>query len=130
MTSEEFDVFCAGLPQATHVVQWGDASVWKVGGKVFAIGGWSESSEFAVTFKCSEASFAVLKDLPGLRPAPYLASRGLTWIQRNDCRTLGDADLKDYLRRSYALAVGSLPAKRRRELGFERSPHREQSEHR
>ncbi len=92
MTREEFDAFCARLAPATHVVQWGDASVWKVGGKVFAIGGWS-AAEFAVTFKCSETSFAVLKDLPGLRPAPYLASRGLTWIQRTDRRTLGDAEL-------------------------------------
>ena len=77
MTREEYEAFCAGLPHATHVVQWGDASVWKVGGKVFAIGGWSDSAEFAVIFKCSETSFAVLKDLAGLRPAPYLAWRGL-----------------------------------------------------
>ena len=40
----------------------------------------------------------MLKDLPGLRPAPYLASRGLTWIQRTDARTLDDADLFHYLR--------------------------------
>ena len=66
MTCEEFDGFCVCLASATHVIQWGDASVWKVGGKVFAIGGWSESSEFAVTFKCTETSFAMLKDLPGL----------------------------------------------------------------
>ena len=83
-----------------------------------------------MTFKCSETSFAVLKDLPGLRPAPYLASRGLTWMQRTDRRTLGDAELKDYLRHSYALAVAALPAKRRRELGFDRSLHKEQSERR
>ena len=116
MTRKEFDVFCAALPQATHVVQWGDASVWKVGGKVFAIGGWSEAEAFAVTFKCSEMSFVVLKDLPGLRPAPYLASRGLTWIQRTDNRTLGDAELEDYLRASYALIVAALPRKAQREL--------------
>src|SRR5271157_1595614 len=121
MTREEYDAFCAGLPQATHVVQWGDASVWKVGGKVFAIGGWSESVEFAVTFKCSETSFAVLKDLPGLRPAPYLASRGLTWVQRIDRRTLGDAELEGYLRPSHALVVAKLPNRTQRELGFDRS---------
>ena len=70
MTRDEFDAFCAGLSHATHVVQWGDASVWKIGGKVFAIGGWSGPGAFAVTFKGSEASFAMLKDLPGLsRPA-------------------------------------------------------------
>jgi predicted DNA-binding protein (MmcQ/YjbR family) len=119
MTREDYDAFCAGLPHATHVIQWGDARVWKVGGKVFAIGGWSESTEFAVTFKCSEASFAVLKDLPGLGPAPYPASRGLTWIQRIDRRTLRDAELEDYLRRSYALVVAALPRKTQRELGLD-----------
>ena len=77
MTLDEFDRFCADLPHSTHVVQWGGASVWKIGGKVFAIGGWNETPPLAVTFKCSGLSFAILKDRPGLRPAPYLASRGL-----------------------------------------------------
>ena len=111
MTPQDYDAFCAGLPHATHVVQWGDASVWKVGGKVFAIGGWSRPPEFAVTFKCSEASFAILSELPGLRPAPYLASRGLSWVQRCDDRSVSDHDLKDYLRQSYALVVATLPKK-------------------
>ena len=111
MTREGYDAFCATLPNAAHVVQWGDASVWKIGGKVFAIGGWSGGPEFAVTFKCSEASFAILKELPGLRPAPYLASRGLSWIQRTDSGSLGDRDLEAYLRRSYAMVLATLPKK-------------------
>ena len=78
---------------------------------MFAIGGWSSWPEFAVTFKCSEASFAILSELPGLRPAPYLASRGLSWVQRFDDRSLSDHDLRDYLRRSYALVVATLPKK-------------------
>ena len=32
--------FCAALPATSHVVQWGGSHVWKVGGKLFAIGGW------------------------------------------------------------------------------------------
>src|SRR5271165_2964818 len=118
MTREEYDAFCACLPHAAHIVQRGDASVWKVGGKVFAIGGWSDSPEFAVTFKCSETSFAVLKDLPGIRPAPYLASRGLSWLQRTDDRTLSDGELAAYVARSYALVGAGLPRKMCRELGF------------
>ncbi len=118
MTREEFDRHCAALPRATHVVQWGDASVWKIGGKVFAIGGWSDADAFAVTFKCSETSFAVMKDLAGMRPAPYLASRGLTWLQRIDERTLSDAELALYLGRSYALVAASLSRKHRLELGI------------
>ena len=111
MTRQGYDVFCASLPHATHVVQWGMRAVWKIGGKVFAIGGWFGGLEFAVTFKCSEASFAILKELPGLRPAPYLASRGLSWIQRGDRRSLGDHNLKDYVRQSYALVLAALPKK-------------------
>lgn len=116
MTRKDYDAFCASLPHATHVVQWGDASVWKIGGKVFAIGGWSQGHEFAVTFKCSGESFAILKELPGLRPAPYLASRGLSWIQRTDSRSLGDRDLEAYLRRSYAMILAALPKKTRHAL--------------
>jgi predicted DNA-binding protein (MmcQ/YjbR family) len=118
MTRQEFDAFCVRLPHATHVVQWGNASVWKVGGKVFAVGGWSDSPAFAVTFKCSELSFAILKDVPGIRPAPYLASRGLSWLQRIHDRSLSDEGLEDYLRQSYALVVAPLPRKMLHELGL------------
>ena len=117
MTRKDYDAFCSRLPHATHVVQWGDASVWKIGGKVFAIGGWSEGPEFAVTFKCSEASFAILTELPGLRPAPYLASRGLSWVQRIDARSLSDSDLREYVRRSYAMVLAALPKKTQGALG-------------
>ena len=117
MTRKDYDAFCASLPHATHVVQWGDASVWKIGGKVFAIGGWSNDREFAVSFKCSETSFAILKELPGARPAPYLASRGLSWIQRLDSRSLSDHDLKQYVRQSYAMILAALPKKTQRALG-------------
>ena len=42
MTLDEYNRFCASLHATTHVVQWGGAHVWKVGGKVFAIGGWDD----------------------------------------------------------------------------------------
>ena len=116
MTLDEFDRFCAALPHSTHVVQWGDASVWKIGGKVYAIGGWNESEELAVTFKCAPMSFAILKDQPGLRPAPYLASRGLSWIQRFDSSSMDDAALMDYLAESRRLAASGLPKKLQIEL--------------
>jgi predicted DNA-binding protein (MmcQ/YjbR family) len=118
MTRDEFDSLLRELPSCDACCPVGDASVWKVGGKVFAIGGWSETPEFAATFKCSETSFLALKDLPSLRPAPYLASRGLTWIQRTDARTLSDGELADYVRQSYAVVSMSLPRKTRRELGL------------
>ncbi len=39
MTYDEFNKYCAALKATTYVKQWGDSHVWKVGGKVFAIGG-------------------------------------------------------------------------------------------
>ena len=38
MKLKAYNAFCKSLPHTTHVVQWGDADVWKVGGKVFVIG--------------------------------------------------------------------------------------------
>lgn len=118
MRLEDYNRFCASLPHATHVVQWGGAHVWKVGGKVFAIGGWSDGEALAVTFKCSDAGYEILNEQPGLRPAPYLASRGMKWIQRQTPETMDDAALKDYIRASHALVAARLPRKVRLELGL------------
>lgn len=74
MTYDEFNAFCRDYPAATYVVQWKGAHVWKVGGKVFAIGGWGKTDKPAFTFKTSELDFYYLKEMPGYRPAPYLAS--------------------------------------------------------
>lgn len=118
MSYDEYNAFCGSLPATTHVVQWGGAHVWKVGGKVFAIGGWSKDDEPYITFKCSELSFEMLKDQPGLRPAPYLASRGLKWIQMYAEPGLSDEELKSYIAESYRLASLNLTKKLRRELGL------------
>ena len=98
-------------------MQWGGAHVWKVGGKVFAIGGW-ETGAPAITFKVSEIAFEALKGKPGLRPAPYLASRGMTWIQHYAKPGLKDAELKDYIRQSHHIVASGLSKKKQRELGL------------
>lgn len=121
MTLEEYNACCAALPHARHVVQWGGAHVWKVAGKVFAIAGWSDGAGLAVTFKCSPMSFELLKTQPGLRPAPYLASRGLKWIQRVSSESMDAAALKDYIRESYRLASLSLPKAAQTRMGLNRS---------
>jgi predicted DNA-binding protein (MmcQ/YjbR family) len=119
MTRGQYNAFCASLPHTTHVIQWGGADVWKVAGKVFAIGGWNEGDELSVTFKVSDLAFDILKEQPGLRPAPYLASRGMKWIQRTGGETMDAAALRDYLRESHRIVAAGLPKKLRRELGFD-----------
>jgi predicted DNA-binding protein (MmcQ/YjbR family) len=115
MTLDDYNGFCASLPAATHVVQWGGSHVWKVGGKVFAIAGWNGES-LGVTFKCSDIAYDILKEQPGRRPAPYLASRGMKWIQRTGGESLDRDALKDYLRESHRLVALKLSRKVRQEL--------------
>ncbi len=119
MTYDEFNAFCRSLPATTHVVQWGGSDVWKVGGKVFAIGGWDDGAEPAFTFKVSKLAFEMLREQPGLRPAPYMASRGMTWIQHHGAQGLPDDDLKAYLAESHRIVALGLSRRRRRELGLE-----------
>ena len=121
MNYDEYNRLCGSLPATTYVVQWGGAHVWKVGGKVFAIGGWADG-EPAFTFKVSDLSYEMLREQPGLRPAPYLASRGMKWIQNYAQPGLTDNELKDYLRQSHKIVSLGLSKKRQRELGLVRDP--------
>ena len=122
MTLDGYNAFCASLPAAHPVVQWGGAHVWKLGDKVFAIArtddGVAGGHGFAVTFKCSWASLEILKAQPGLRPAPYLASRGMSWIQRLTDESMPDDALQDYLRESHRLVAAKLTRRMRAELGL------------
>jgi predicted DNA-binding protein (MmcQ/YjbR family) len=121
MTCDEFNDFCRTLTATTYVVQWGGAHVWKVGDKVFAIGG-SDEGEDRFTFKVSDIAYEILKDQPGLRPAPYLASRGLKWIQHFATPGLSDDELKDYIRQSHLMVSQGLSKKKRIELGLDPKP--------
>ena len=116
---ERYNGYCGSLPAASHVVQWGGAHVWKVGGKVFAIAGWSDTTYPFVTFKCSDISYEVLRQQPGLRPAPYFASRGAKWIQFYGPPGLGDEELCGYVGRSYRLVAQKLTRPTRAELGLD-----------
>ncbi|CDO60472.1 Mll3428 protein [Candidatus Phaeomarinobacter ectocarpi] len=117
MTGKEFNAYCKSLKATTHVVQWGNAHVWKVGGKVFAIGRW-EDKEPAFTFKVTDIGFEVLPQQPGVRPAPYMASRGLKWVQHYESPGLSDNELKDYIKQSYDMIVAALSKKKQKELGL------------
>ena len=117
MTYEEYNSFCASLPATSHVVQWGGSHVWKVGGKVFAIGGWGDE-EPGITFKVTDIAYEILRDQPGLRPAPYLASRGMKWIQHYAKPGLCDDELKDYLKQSHHIVSLGLSKKKQKELGL------------
>ena len=113
-----YNTYCASLPATTHVVQWGGAHVWKVGGKVFAIAGWSDHGDPHIVFKTSDLAFDILREQVGLRPAPYLAPRGGKWIQMHQADAMSDDDVFEYLKESHRLVGLKLTKKIRAELGL------------
>jgi predicted DNA-binding protein (MmcQ/YjbR family) len=119
MNREDFNSFCSSLPATHHVVQWGGSDVWKVGDKVFAICGWNQGSVPGITFKTTALVYEMLQQMPGLRPAPYLASRGMKWIQRYDQPGLCDDELRNYLVESHRIVASGFSLKKRVELGLE-----------
>ncbi|MEP5760721.1 MAG: MmcQ/YjbR family DNA-binding protein [Litoreibacter sp.] len=117
MDRKAFNEFCAGLKATHHVVQWGNSDVWKVGTKFFALCGWHKEGD-AFTFKVTPLAYEVLSDMPGLRPAPYLASRGMKWIQHYEAPGLSDTELKAHIVTSYEMVAANLTKKQRTELGL------------
>ncbi|OAN17980.1 hypothetical protein A3K86_03415 [Photobacterium jeanii] len=118
MTFEEFNDFCRAKVATTYVMQWGNAHVWKVGGKVFAIGGWGSEDKPAFVFKTSDLNYVFLSEKDGYKPAPYFATRGMKWIQHFDSTAETDEELKYYLDESYRLVSLGLTKKKQKELGL------------
>jgi predicted DNA-binding protein (MmcQ/YjbR family) len=123
MTLSDYDSFCISLPHSFRVIQWEGAHVWKVGtaksSKMFAIGSTWEGPQPFFTFKCSAMSFELLSGEEGCRPAPYLASRGMLWIQRFSDAAIDDVTLGKYIRESHRLCALNLPKGLQKELGFQ-----------
>ncbi|MGF1741702.1 MmcQ/YjbR family DNA-binding protein [Vibrio profundum] len=118
MTYDEFNEFCQSLPATTYVMQWHYSHVWKVGGKVFAIGGLGPGDLPAFIFKASDNNYAFLSEQSGYKPAPYFASRGMKWIQCYDHSMQIDEDLRYYLQESYRIVSLGLTKRKQRELGL------------
>ena len=85
---------------------------------MFAIGGWSKSGGLAVSFKVSDHNFELLKDEAGFRPAPYLASRGMKWIQQFEISVENIGELKYYIKESHRIVSLGLTKKLQKELGL------------
>lgn len=108
MTYEQFNAYCQSFQASNHVVQWENSQVWKVDTKVFAIGGWTKDKQPAFTFKTSEQNYNFLCEKDGYRPAPYLAARGMKWMQQYHASGAEDEELKYYIAESYALYAVAL----------------------
>lgn len=118
MKRAQYNRLCKSFKGAEYVRQWGGSDVWKIGGNVFAIASEQNNDDVHVTFKVSPIAFEILKEAAGCRPAPYLASRGLKWIQHYGADGPTDAELKDFLRESHKIVAAGLSKKAQRDLGL------------
>jgi len=106
--------FCLALPQTTEIVQWGDALVFKVGGKMYAVASLEPRDGVWLSFKTDPEEFAALTEIPGIIPAPYLARA--QWVALETEDALSAAELERLLKRAYDLIFAKLPKKQQAEL--------------
>ena len=117
MTREEFNSYCRNLKATTNVIQWGNSSVWKVGGKIFAIcSTWGPEGGQKISFKCSDLSYQILTELPAIIPAPYLARA--KWVQLTTEEAMSDEDICAYLKTAYDIICRKLTRVKRTEFGI------------
>jgi predicted DNA-binding protein (MmcQ/YjbR family) len=116
MNLKAIQKFCANLPHATHDVKWEIDYVYSIGGKMFAIACENKHRGVFVSFKVDDDRFLEFTDRAGFIPAPYLAR--MKWVQINDLRRVGDAELKSLLKHSYDIVARKLTKKMRREFGM------------
>lgn len=114
MSIEWLRKFCLSLPHTTETVQWHDALVFKVGGKMYAVAN-LEPGDHWLSLKCSDEEYFELIERPGIVPAPYLARA--RWVAPEAETTLRRSELQELLTRAHAQVIATLPKKRRAELG-------------
>ncbi len=112
MTPEAFDAACRSRLGAQHVVQWGGADVYKVGGRIFAV----LAADRGASLKVSPIAFEVLTENGVARPAPYLARAG--WVRFDDLAPFAPEEMTSWIGEAHALVVAKLTKAVRRELGL------------
>jgi len=98
--------FCLSRPHTAEKLQWGDALVFKVGGKMYAVVS-LEPDETWISFKCSPEEFAALVERQGVIPAPYLARA--QWVALETEDALSRDEIQRLLAEAHSLIFAKLP---------------------
>lgn len=114
MTPLAIEACCLAQPGAVLSIQWGGERVFKVGGKMFAVLGQNAAGGWRLSFKCSDLSFRILTEQPGLVPAPYLARA--QWVACAVPGPLPADELRAYLLQAYCIVRDRLPKAVRRAI--------------
>ena len=109
---------CLGFPGAAETFPFGsETSVFKVGGKMFALSRLAETP-LKVSLKCEPSLAERLREAhPAVTPGYHLNKRHWNTVVIDG--SLPERMLHDLIEDSYDLVVSKLPASRRRGLGWE-----------
>ena len=113
MDLEALRRLCLSFPGVTEQIQWGDALLFKVGGKMFAVTS-LEPSPVYLSFKADPEKFFELVERQGVIPAPYLARA--KWVGLETREAIATAELSGLLREAYDLIAAKLSQKTRESL--------------
>ena len=117
MNAAELRTWCLGQPGAAEHFPFGpDHSVFKVGGKMFAISA-LDRTPLAVSLKCEPELALQLRDTyAAIRPGYHLNKRHWNTVTLDG--SLPDELVRDLVEDSYDLVVSSLPKRTRDQLGW------------
>jgi predicted DNA-binding protein (MmcQ/YjbR family) len=113
MNIEGLRKICLSFPGATEQIQWENALLFKVGGKMFAVTS-LEPAAVWLSLKTMPELFAELTERPGIIPAPYLARA--KWIALESPDAASQHELSEMLKLSYDLVAEKLSRKAKEAL--------------
>jgi predicted DNA-binding protein (MmcQ/YjbR family) len=116
MNIEDIQNICRQMQGVTEDIKWEHDLVFSVGGKMFCVVGLDQHPTTA-SFKVRNDEFEEMCNLPGFKPAPYVAKYKWVWIE--DINRMKKQDWKKYLEQSYELVKNKLPAKLKKQLGLQ-----------
>lgn len=112
----DVEAHCMALAGVTKEFPFGASPVFKVGGKMFALIPMRDGKPSGVWFKAGVTSAAILTQIDGILPCPYLARAH--WVAMEGLKPLKPKELREYLTRAHALVASGLSKKKRAELGI------------
>ncbi len=116
MGFEDLKALLSGKPGAVEDIPFGpEALVFKVGGKMFAILGWTRRP-MRITLKCAPDQVDLLRELyPAVGPGYYMDKRHWNTVTLDG--SVPDGKLEEMIAMSYDLVVAKLPKAVRAEIG-------------
>ncbi|HSX62861.1 MAG TPA: MmcQ/YjbR family DNA-binding protein [Tahibacter sp.] len=118
MNVRQVKTFCRGLPATRERLLGAPENilVYSVGAKNFAWFKTSEPERWRFSFRVTPERFVELTDMPGVKPARYMAR--FHWITIVDVATFPAGYLRELVVWAHGRAAGGLTRRRRLELGL------------